>query len=196
MGTKSKPWFGKRWTKSLVGWLDTLIFSRKDGAEFVTVASSFCVNFTIGLVVGICVLPMAIFMEPKQIYPIIIGAGVALSLLSSIIYLWKTVGYFLSIWVKILRCLYVVVINAAICGVAFFVGMYGALVAVVLFILWGVFSLIWGDMSGSGNKKRIRLNNGEELTVEKGLCGEEYYTDRGGASYEKVGSDSYIRKEY
>jgi hypothetical protein len=49
--------------------------------------------------------------------------------------------------------------------------------------------------SSFGTKKRIRLDNGDELTVEKGVVGEEYITSSSGKKYERVSGNNFREKE-
>ena len=152
---KGKPWFGKRWTKSLIGWLDTLIFNRDDKPGYVTMDSSFCINFTIGLIIGACTVVLSLCMNEETLMPVISYGTVGCSLLASGAFLYKNLGFFSSIWAKIGRCLFVVVLNLVACLGAFLIGMWTALLALVCLVMWGILSMWLND----SNKKVVRIED-------------------------------------
>lgn len=185
MAKNKRPWFGKRWTLSFITWLDAVIFGRSANSDYLTMAPSFCACFSIGLIAGFVMVPLSLIFKQETVMTYLIpGAGLC-ALLWSGYYLYNNLGAFSSIWVKIFRSLFVVVLNLVICAVALYIGMWAALIVVAVLIGWFFLNLWAGD---SNPKKKVRLENGEELTVTKGACGEDLYNDDSGASWYRVGN--------
>jgi hypothetical protein len=56
-------------------------------------------------------------------------------------------------------------------------------------------ALLGGGSGGSGGRKKWKLSNGDEVTEEKGLCGESYYTGSSGTSYDtNDGGNTFYEK--
>lgn len=150
---KKKAWFGKRWTKSGVSALDSLIFDRPDYAteereKMETMASSFCVNITLGIICGI-ILVVASLVDDQEQMTKICGwvAGVA-SMIASGFYLRRTLGYFPTMGVRVGRAIYVIVLNLVACGVGVIIGVYTAVVIAVILIIWLVLEVATSDNKG------------------------------------------------
>jgi hypothetical protein len=63
-------------------------------------------------------------------------------------------------------------------------------------VLWLCLGMIFGfDDDKKGNKKEVKLDDGTVLKVEKGVLGEEYYSDKyTGHSYEKNNDGTFSPK--
>lgn len=154
MATKKSPWFGKRWTKSLITWLDSAIFKAETRPTFVPMDSSFCGSFTIGIIAGLTIFVMAFMDDAERLSMIASSAGAVIALLWSAVYLYKNLACFDSVGAKIGRTVYVVALNLIGYAAGLMIAMFGALFAVTCLILWGVFSLWIGDFGKSGTSSR------------------------------------------
>ena len=73
---------------------------------------------------------------------------------------------------------------------------YVVIFIICLYILLAFVSIALGGGSSSGrNKRKWTLSNGDEVTEEKGLCGESYYTGNSGTSYDtNDGGNTFYEK--
>lgn len=92
MATKKSPWFGKRWTKSLITWLDSAIFKAETRPAFVPMDSSFCGSFTIGIIAGLAIFVVAFMDDAERLTMIASNAGAVVALLWSVLYLYKNLA--------------------------------------------------------------------------------------------------------
>lgn len=195
MSDEKKPFFLKRWIESLFGWLDAIVFpSEPDriGAVAVPFWWSLIVSFAFGLVVGI----VSIFKKNTDTFNTVAAIIALVAVVGfAVFFLIHDLPAFETTGKKVGRTAYVLIL----CGIAFVVGFYLAMLVMYAAIAAGVFYLLYilvfGDSSDSRKKKRIKLDNGEELKVERGLCGEEYYTDSSGKEYERISSNTFREKE-
>lgn len=192
MGKGNKrAWFGKRWTKAAIDWFDHLIFARKDDdMPFITVSSGFCISLTIGILAAAIIVVCSLFGDQKTLELYMITGAAGLSVLYTIWFLWQTLSYFRTVWSKIGRSLYVLVINIAACYLGIILGVWLTLAALAVLVLIVVLKLIGGD-SGSSRRHTIVLTDGTELTETKGICGESYYQDGCGRDYDKVSDNTF-----
>lgn len=188
---QKREFFLVRWMKSLLNWLETKLFTSATGEAlrpvYVPIFWSFISSFAGGIIVGI----QSLFSDNEEKFATIVFSIIlALTVGITIWYLISDLKRFKSIGIKIGRVAYMLVLE----GVAFAAGFYLAIivlmVCILLFILWLLFMVIFGD----GKKKKIRLSNGDEVTEEKGIAGESYYTGSSGKSYDKVGDDTFVEK--
>lgn len=193
MSKQKKPFFLKRWIESLCGWLDKVVFPSvpdRAGAVAVPFWWSLLVSFAFGLAGAIRTLFKG---NPDTFIHVVIILALVVVAAFVIPFLVKDLPFFDSTGKKIGRAVFVL----AICGIAFFVGFYLAnlvmILAIIALALWIVKEVVFG--SSSGAKKKIRLDNGDELTVEKGVVGEEYYTSSSGKEYERVSGNTFQEKE-
>ncbi len=190
MGKEKQPWFGKRWTKSAVSSLDGVIFGSGRDVEQISMASSFCHNFTLGLIGGFAIAILSLFVKGDTINEVVVPTLFGLSLLASVYFLWGTLRYFDSVWSKIGRSLYVVILNAIACGIGCFIGMWVGMIAIVLFVLWLVLQFWLSD--GSKKSDTVTLQDGTELHRSgRGICGEQYWEDGEGRSYYEQGNGRF-----
>ena len=190
---QKKEFFLARWMKSLLNWLDTKLFTTATAEAlrpvYVPIFWSFALSFAGCIIVGI----QSLFAENEEKFATIVFSIIlAITVGITIWYLISDLKRFKSIGVKIGRVAYMLVLE----GVAFAAGFYLAIivliVCILLFVLWLLFMMVFGD--DNKKKKRIRLSNGDEVTEEKGLAGESYYTGSSGKEYDKVGEDTYVEK--
>lgn len=148
-----KPWFGKRWTKRFLNWLDSILFGGAAVGETKTVSSNFCVNFTIGLCVGVAMAICSFFLDEKIIYHVILPYASIFAIANAVWYLTKTLSAFPKIWVKILRCLYVVILAAIAYMIGIYVGVWGVYVVVVFFVFKIILQMVFNDITNQSKKK-------------------------------------------
>lgn len=189
MKTQKKPWFGKRWTKSLIAWLDNLLFNQSKNPNFTPADSIACINITIGLVVGAACVILSFFMNSKQLELVASYSLIGASILTSAWFLYKTLPHFEQIWMKIVRSIVIVVLNGAAALLGFYIGMIGAMIAAVILIIWGVLTLYTSD---SKSKSNAKTSNGfytrdgvyiDPSTAEAG----QYYEDSEGNTWQNIG---------
>lgn len=194
MGKTSKPWFGKRWTKNAIEWLDALIFGGSSDIEMATMSGSFCQNFTLGMICGIVYGIMTFFIDQRDLTEMLPTVGLGVTLIASGIFLYGTLRYFNSIGSKIFRALYVIVLNAIGCAMGFIVGVWAILLAVVAGIIWILLKMVFGDSDSSSKSRRVVLEDGTELRSSgRGITGEQFYTGDDGHTYTDNGSGTFRR---
>ena len=151
---------------------------------------SFILSFVGGLVVGV----HSLFAENTETFAtIVLGIVAALILGVCIWYLVVDLKRFTQIGIKIGRSVYILFLAALSFLVGFYLAMIVLIVAIFLFVLW----VLWIAVFDKGNQKNtIKLSNGEKVTVEKGMCGETYYTGESGKEYETSNGDVFTEKQY
>ena len=191
MANNKKPFFLIRWIDSLCLWLDDLVFPASERAGLV--AGPFGYSLIAGLALGLSMGIRSFFKGNADTFNTVVSIIALIFIVGVIVlFLMKDLTAFETTGEKIGRSAYVVVL----CGVGFIAGFYLsvlAMYAVMAFgVLWVLYQAVFG--SSTDKKKKIRLDNGEELTVERGMCGEEYYTGSSGKEYERVSQDSFKEK--
>lgn len=190
---QKKPFFLKRWTVKFITWLDSILFGGSASDAHASAATPFWITVVFNFWLGMAVIGCSLFMGQASRDSIMtIGAGVGLASVVAVTawYLIGSLRYFPSTATRIFRSIYVLVL----CGVAFIVGFYAAII--FSFVLLGAFVLmvLYYIVFDSGKPShKVRLDNGTELKREKGLCGEDYYTDQEGREYDRSG-DTFIQK--
>ncbi len=196
-----KPWFLKRWICNLLAWLDESIFGirLREDAKFVITAQPFWFSAVVSFWCGAVAFVYSMFTDNAAAHEgLSIGAGVALvvGLLFSVWYLYKTLGLLPTTGLKIFRSVYILVLWV----LGFFAGFFAAYVAlfvmIFLFVLMVLFQAVFGD--SDKKSKIITLEDGTKLKHEKGLLGEDYYTDENGRNYDCnndiLGGKTYSKK--
>ena len=105
---------------------------------------------------------------------------------------WYVIQITLAFWfggyVIILPMVVVIGITVALAVVAIYV-------LIALAVLWIALTMITGGSGGGSKRRRWKLDNGDEVTEEKGLLGESYYTGQGGTSYDtNDGGETFYKK--
>lgn len=191
MANNKKPFFLIRWIDSLCVWLDDLVFPASDRAGLV--AGPFGYSLIAGLALGLSMGIRSFFKGNADVFNTTASIIALIFIVGVIVlFLMKDLTAFETTGEKIGRSAYVVVL----CGVGFIAGFYLSVLAMYAVIAFGVLWVLYQAVFGSSTdkKKKIRLDNGEELTVERGMCGEEYYTGSSGKEYERVSQDSFKEK--
>lgn len=186
-----KLWFGARWTKSLLDFVDSILFYRdckKEELQEASIAPSFFYSFLSALCCGTVCVVGSLFMDQETVMNVCFWGACGISAIFSILFLVKNLKLQNSVLVKILRAIYVVIVNLIGTTCAFFLGSILGFIAVVVVLFWFVLKVIFPD----DNKKKYITKDGTEIEVTKGICGEEYYSD-GTNQYEKEG-DTFIKK--
>lgn len=190
-----KPWFGKRWTKAAIDWMDYAIFARKDDdTPFATVSSGFCINLTVGIVAAAVIVIGSLFGDQETLQTYLLSAAGGCALLYSIWFLCVTLGYFNSVWAKIGRSVYVVVINLIGCCIGIIMGVYLTLAAIAVLIIIIALKCLAGDSSSSSSKsrRRVYINDSTEINERQCFGEEPQYYDNSGRRYDKVGENTYV----
>lgn len=189
--TKKRPWLLKRLVYKFLTWLDELLFSGKATQDFTSVSEPFWITVIISFWLGMVMVVSTMFVDKgtgEQILSVGAGIGLLSVLAVTVWYLIGTLKYFPSAMVRIVRSAYTLIL----CVLGFVIGFYSAVIFsfVLLFLL--VLSILYYAVFG-GKSKRIVLDSGKELTHEKGLCGEDYYSDSEGRSWSRSG-DTFTRQ--
>lgn len=188
-----KPFFLKRWTFKLFTWLDEVLFAGKATADHASAATPFWITIVLNFWIGMAVIVCSMFMDSGSRDTITtFGAAAGLVSVAGVTawYLIGSLRYFPSTGIKIFRSVYILVL----CAVGFVVGFYSAVifsfVLIGLLVLTVLYYIVFDSTHKSG---KIILDDGTKITREKGLCGEDYYTDQNGREYDRSG-DTFTRK--
>ena len=189
-----KEFFLKKWIKKLVDWLDTKLFTSATAEaikpSYIPMFWSFILSFVGGLVVGV----YSLFAKNTETFAtIVFGIVAALILGVCIWYLVVDLKRFTQIGIKIGRSVYILFLAALSLVVGFYLAMIVLVIAMLLFVLW----ILWiAVFNKDKNSDTIKLSNGDELTVTKGMCGEKYYESKSGKQYETTNGETFTEKEY
>lgn len=99
---------------------------------------------------------------------------------------WYCIQAILGLWFGFYAIIAPIAILAGLLYAAF-------VVVVIVLVLWIALAIFTGSTSSSNGKRRWRLDNGDEVTEEKGLFGETTYRGSWGKTYDKDGDD-FIEK--
>lgn len=188
-----KPFFLKRWSIKLFTWLDNLIFKKYVTDDHDSAWLPFWITAVINFCLGVVVICITLFMgDDRGIMIQTVGAyiGIASVVGVTVWYLISSLKYFTSTGAKIGRSVYILFIDALAFVIAFYSAVFAIFIVLGLFVIWLLWTLVLG-----GNKKKIRLSNGVEITEEKGIAGESYYTGSDGHEYQQNSSGSFSRKD-
>ena len=177
----------------LFTWLDNLIFKNYSTEEHASAATPFWTTVVINFFLGILVVGITMFMHDERATMIqTIGACIGLASVVGVT-IWYLVGslkYFDSTGAKIARSVYILVVDVLAFVIAFYSAVFAIFIIIGLFVLWVLYIAVFGDKT----KGRKKLSNGVELTEEKGLAGESYFTGSDGREY-KQNSDGSFSKQ-
>lgn len=180
---EKKPWFLKRWTISLIDWLDVKFFADKTTVEASSLAPLFWRNLSWCFILSCVVYICTIFTRQdttELMLNILLGALGLLTLISAVMFLRQTLDAFPTTPLKVGRSAYVVVMLS----IAMSIGVFTAIWATLIVLTAAVIGLIWWFCFGNADKKKnIRLSDGTEITESKGVCGESIYEDIAGRPY-------------
>lgn len=192
--TNKRPWFGKRWTKAAINWIDFMIFARKqDDTPFITISSIFCINVTIGIVAAAIIVIGSLFGDQDTLQKYTMIAAGACTLGYTVWFLWNTLNYFQSTWSKIGRSSYVLIINLLACYLGLVIGVWITFGLIVILVLWGILEVMSEDAKP---KRKERRDSFTELQLTEIIDdrGNRIYKDGYGIEYEQVGPDEYAKK--
>lgn len=166
MSNEKKPFFLKRWIGSLCRWLDKHVFPsapERAGSVAVPLGWSLVMGFVLGIVEGIS----SFFKGNTDTFNNIVGIiALAAVVVLIVLFLIKDLPAFDSIGKKIGRSVFVVLL----CGVAFVIGCYLAVlvmfVVIGIGVLWVLLQVISGD-SSSGKKKSSFFNTEDRPEQEE-----------------------------
>lgn len=90
--------------------------------------------------------------------------------------------------VIILPMVVVIGITVALAVAAFYI-------FIALAFIWLLLTMLAGGSGGGSKRRKWKLDNGDEVTEEKGILGESYYTGQGGTSYDTDdGGETFYEK--
>lgn len=193
---EKKGFFLTRWIKKLCVWADEKLFPVVGMGEptYVPMWWAFCVSFVGGLLIGV----QSFFSSnPESRFPLIVMIVALLAVAAiCVLYLLKDLKRFETVGMKVGRCAYLVFLVGVAFAVGFYLAMIVLMIVICLFVLWLCLGMIFGfDDDKKGNKKEVKLDDGTVLKVEKGVLGEEYYSDKyTGHSYEKNNDGTFSPK--
>lgn len=192
--TNKRPWFGKRWTKAAINWIDFMIFARKqDDTPFITISSIFCINVTIGIVAAAIIVIGSLFGDQDTLQKYTMIAAGACTLGYTVWFLWNTLNYFQSTWSKIGRSAYVLIINLLACYLGLVIGVWITFGLIVILVLWGILEVMSEDAKPKREERRDSFTE-LQLTEIIDDHGNRIYKDGYGIEYEQVGPDEYAKK--
>lgn len=185
MAKEKKTFFLKRWIQALSGWLDRKLFSMESeraGSMGVPLFWSLVVSFAAGMISSVYTLCSG---DEDETFFMIVG-GIALAIIIAMLasFLIKDLVSFPSTGKKIGRGVYVVVLCAVAAALGLFLSILAMYLIIGAIVLWVLYYVAFKD--ATVRPRKIRLDNGETLTAERGVCGEYYYTDASGREYEEV----------
>ena len=99
-----------------------------------------------------------------------------------------TLAFLFGGYVIILPMVVVIGITVALAVAAFYI-------FIALAFIWLLLTMLAGGPSGGSKRRKWKLDNGDEVTEEKGILGESYYTGQGGTSYDTDdGGETFYEK--
>jgi hypothetical protein len=191
---QKKEFFLTKWIKSLLNWLDTKLFTSATAEaikpSFLPMLWSLGLSFLGGIIVGL----HSLFAENTDTFTtIVFGIIIALILGICVWYLILDLKRFPQIGIKIGRSAYILFLAGLSLVVGFYLAVIVLMIAIFALVLWVLWIAVFDK---DKNKKSFTLSNGDEVTVEHGLCGEKYYTGQSGKEYETTNGETFTEKEY
>lgn len=99
-----------------------------------------------------------------------------------------TLAFLFGGYVIILPMVVVIGITVTLAVAAFYI-------FIALAFIWLLLTMLAGGPSGGSKRRKWKLDNGDEVTEEKGILGESYYTGQGGTSYDTDdGGETFYEK--
>lgn len=99
-----------------------------------------------------------------------------------------TLAFLFGGYVIILPMVVVIGITVALAVAAFYI-------FIALAFIWLLLTMLAGGPGGGSKRRKWKLDNGDEVTEEKGILGESYYTGQGGTSYDTDdGGETFYEK--
>lgn len=178
-----RPWFGKRWTKSLIRWIDRSIFHEEDHPDFKLADSLFCINFTIGMILGIALIALSLFIDQDKLNYIVCSIALPILLLLSMgYYLYGNIKFYDTPLKKVGRVFFILILSFIAGAIGLFIGVWGAIIAVLLLVLWGVLDFSSSSSSSprkSEPKNAIYSTDGDYLDASNATPGQSYQGEDG-----------------
>lgn len=189
----NREWFGKRWTKKFICYLDSLIFGNSMSESIPSNDYTFCRCFTIGLLCGIPLVILSLFFKDQsQVASVMAYIAFGLTLVTSLLYLVPTTKKLEGTTIKILRYVFVIVLNLIGCSAGFMLGLYLGVIIFLLFLGYLALCVATDTMSSKNStssqprivrRSRTRAGDGKYVNIEvdedgiekiRGDFGEEY----------------------
>lgn len=186
MKRSQNAWFGKRWTKSFFNWADYKMFGDAALQSPVSLASNFCITFTLGIIAGLggCFIQFFTSAASRETAVEYVVFGCAAAAIAYFIYfLIRTLASFTTPGAKAGRIAAVLLTSLLGAALGFVIGIGLALLIITLFVLWIAKLMIFDSKETA---KTITLEDGTELSVSQGITG-PIYTSASGADYIREG---------
>lgn len=188
---KKKAWFGKRWTKSFIRWIDAKIFHVEDHEDFKLADTLFCRNFTLGMIGGVAAVVLSFFMRQEDaMAATAIAAGVCM-LITLAWYFYKNLQFYNTPAKKIGRICFVFFLCLFATVLGYLIGIYTSIIAIAIFIIMFMLEGTVVSMGGSTNKSsssyskmNCSLETNDGLLYSHNAEQGQVYTGRDGNRYE------------
>ena len=182
---QKKPFFLKRWSDGLFGWIDNKLFSNSISNDAaISIAAPVWISFLIGITIGIVVAITQLFVKSadKLTNTIMTVAGIIVLIVMAF-YIIKMLPDTEGTGAKIARSALIVVLGAAVFAFGAWLGVWLSILVMILLVAWVALHIIGG---GSGKSSdTIRLDDGTLLTKRHDVTLNEYYTGNDGRNYTK-----------
>lgn len=176
-----KPFFLKRWILSLNALIDSLFGcnTEETGKVLMPLWPSLLAGLAGGLVGGL----LSLFVkDQEQVMSIAVTIVLVISLGFSVYNLVKTLKEVPSVGKKIGRSAVIVILGLILACLGFFIGFWLAFLVIVALVLFLIYEFTLADV---GKKRKVKLDDGTDLTITKGLTGEDIIEGSDGRSYRK-----------
>lgn len=186
---QKKEFFLKKWIKKFLIWLDEKLFTSAviDAIKpsYIPILWSFALSFIGGIIVGL----HSLFAKYSETFStVVFSIVIALILAICIWYLVIDLKRFPKLGIKIGRCAYILFWAGLSFAIGFYLAMFVLMIATIMLALWAVLFIAFHK---DENKDKIRLSNGDEVTVEYGMVGEKIYTGASGKQYETMNEETF-----
>lgn len=186
---QKKPFFLKRWSDSLFGWIDNKFFSNSiNNDAAISIAAPVWISFLIGITSGIVVAITQLFVKSadKLTNTIMTVAGIIV-LIVLVFYIIKILPDTEGTGAKVARSALLVILGVAAFAFGAWLGVWLSILVMILLVALVALRIIGG---GSGKSSdTIRLDDGTVLTKHHDMALDEYYIGNDGRNYTK-NSDS------
>lgn len=182
---QKKPFFLKRWSDSLFGWIDNKLFSNSVSNDAaISIAAPAWISFLIGITSGIVVAITQLFVKSadKLTNTIMTVAGIIV-LIVLVFYIIKILPDTEGTGAKVARSALLVILGVAAFAFGAWLGVWLSILVMILLVGWVALRIIGG---GSGKSSdTIRLNDGTILTRRLDMTLDDYYTGSDGLTYKR-----------
>lgn len=192
MDKEKKPFFLKKWSDQLFGWVDKTLFNlAPEDNQGDSIAVPAWLTFLIGIGCGLVIAVLQTFLKNGEKVSGIFGSVVAILALGLVVYfIVRNLPFMKETGPKIARSAVMLILCALTFGLGVMIGVWGFILLVIVVVGWIVLKLIGGG-SSSGD---VKLSDGSVLKKKHNLTGDAYYEDKDGNTYQKNIDGSFTRE--